>query len=328
VERAEAAARAGDWPEALASWKAVNATERAGGRSLLAEARAALALERPSDAEAALQRSTEAGPANPEPWRVWLEVLRVEDRPTDALRVGLAGASAVAPEGRRGVLRELTLALLADLPDDLARETLARWSTDGEGPPDPAARAALLQRMNLMPRAGDPPRDARIAELTAILVREPGHLAVREALATALADAAAIEDCRSALESWPPEGRDARYWRLLGRWLLEFGREPGPAADAFAKALAELPHDWKTRARLARALRALGRDAEARREAEAVNRLRERLGPATLGPRLSTALAAEGPGALNDLADLCAGVGLTPLADAWRREAERINFNK
>ena len=75
--------------------------------------------------------------------------------------------------------------------------------------------------------------------------------------------------------------------RML-RGELYNGADEEMLAD-FARALEELPHDWKTRVRLARALRVAGRDDDARREAEAVARLRERLDPAAITPRLTRA---------------------------------------
>ena len=126
---------------------------------------------------------------------------------------------------------------------------------------------------------------------------------------------------RAALDAWPgPESdRDARYWRLRGRWDLEYDHEPGRAVEAFRKVLADQPHDWRTRYRLARALRQEGRDKEASVEAESVQRTREVLDPLTLGPRLDSAL-----GRLNDpsfrleLAEICKRAGLSRLADVWK----------
>lgn len=331
--KAEAAERAGAWAEALAAWREVNASGLARGSTLIAEARAALALGRAGQAESALRRATERDPANPEPWRLWLEILRVEDRPIDALRVGWAAVDAVSASDRPGVLRDLTLALLADLPDDQARKLLARWSepqNQAEPAIDPNARVALLARMGSMPRADDPNRATRIAELTALLSRKPDHLAARETLVAALADAGEPEAGREVLDAWPgpePE-RDARYWRLRGRWLLDYDREPEQAAAALSRALQTLPHDWKTRYRLARALRAAGREADAQRAAEDVGRVREALDPTRLGPQLARDLRApslEHRQSLQELADLCHRVGLTRLAQAWRAEAERAS---
>jgi len=323
--RAESAAKAGDHARALDAWRAVNAGGPARPSALLAEARAALALGRAAEADAALARAAGADPANPEPWRLRLERFRVEDLALEAQEVGWAAYAAVPPEARPAVLRELTLALLADLPDDLARRTLARWAGAADpARPDRDARVALLRRVAAMPRADDPDRATRAAELSALLAAEPGHLAAREALVTALADAGEPDRGRAVLDAWPgPEPtRDARYWRLRGRWDQDYDGRPARAAEAFRRTLADLPHDWKTRVRLARAFHTLGREADAKREAEAVNRTREALDPAPLGTRLKANLdRPDDPAALLDLADLCARVGLARLAGAWRREA-------
>jgi tetratricopeptide (TPR) repeat protein len=316
--RAEVSERAGDWPSALAAWRVVNAGPEAQGSTLLAQARAAMALGQLAEAEQAAHRATVANPSGAAAWRLWLELLRVEDRMTDAQGVGWAALDAVPPADRRAVLRDLTLALLAEVPDDVARPMLTRWASAAAADPGPEldvdARVALLQRMGAMPRGGEPDRGARVAELTAVLARAPGHLPAREALVSALADGGEPDRGRQALEAWPETGRDARYWRLRGRWELEYDHQPDRAWASFRRTLNELPHDWKTHVRLARALRALHRAAEARSEAETVARLRERLDPATLGPRLTRGDPA-------DLADLAATVGLTRLADAWRSQA-------
>jgi tetratricopeptide (TPR) repeat protein len=323
--QAEAATKAGDWPLALEAWRTVNATDQARASSFLAEAKAALALNRAGQAVLVLNRTSALDPSNPTPWRLQLELLRVEDRAVEAQAAGWAAYEAVPPASRWGVLRDLTLALLADLPDDLARQTLAKWATADPRAPDHDARVALLQRFATMPRAGDPDRPSRIAELTALLEHDPRHVAGREALVVALADAGEPDLGRTALDAWPEPLRDARYWRLRGRWDVEYNHEPARAVDEFRRALSDLPHDWKTHFRLARALRTLGRDDEAKQEAETVARLREILDPSTLGPRLAADLAparATDPRALLDLADLCARSGLTRLAEAWRREAD------
>ena len=92
---------------------------------------------------------------------------------------------------------------------------------------------------------------------------------------TALADSGEPDRGRAALDGWPgPESaRDARYWRLRGRWDLEYDHRPERAVEAFRKAVAVVPQDWRSWSRLARALRVLGRDAEARDAAEAVGRI-------------------------------------------------------
>jgi tetratricopeptide (TPR) repeat protein len=212
--------------------------------------------------------------------------MRVEDRPLDAERVVWESYDRVPAGSRREVLRALTLALLADVPDETARSALARWIA--ADPADVEARVALSRRVAAQPRAGDPDRRARLAELEVLLAEHPEQLGARDALVSALADAGEVDRGRALLDAWPgPEsGRDARYWRLRGRWELEYDGHPDRAEAALHRALEAEPHDWRTWYRLARALRQLGRDAEARRAAEAVGRIREALEPAALGPRL------------------------------------------
>ena len=319
VSRAQDAARAGHFAEALDLWRVVNADSTARPEFLKAEARAALALGRAAEADRALARASAADPGDPAPWRLRLERLRVLDLPLEAQALAGSALAAVADADRRSILRELTLALLADLPDDLARSTLSRWADS-----DLDARISLLRRFALMPRADDPDRAARIAELTQILAAHPDHLGAHEALISDLLDAGEPDRARAALALWPgPESsRDARFWRLLGRLSLDHDHLPALAAESFNRALSTLPHDWKTRARLARALHSLGRESASRLEAETVNRTREALDPSTLGPRLSSDLSLlDRPSSLLDLSALASRVGLSPLASSWRREA-------
>jgi tetratricopeptide (TPR) repeat protein len=319
-EQAEAATLARDWRSALASWSRVNESGAATARTLLAEARAALALDRANDARLALERASKLDPAVAEVWQVRLDLLRVLDRPLEALNLGRTADPAVAPEARRGLLASVTLAALAELPDDEARTRLDRWIA--ADPNDLDARVSRLARIAANAHPGDPDRASRIAQLSEILERDPNHVPAREALLVALADAGEPDRGRSILEAWPAGTRDARFTRLRGRWDLDYDHQPDRAAKAYARSLADLPHDWKSHYGLARAYRALGRDLEARAEAEAVARLRERLNPASLGPRLSDDLARlDDPQALLDLSTLCKGVGLADLAESWRREA-------
>ncbi|WP_435018150.1 tetratricopeptide repeat protein [Tundrisphaera sp. TA3] len=286
----------------------------------MAEARALLAADRVAEADRALGRALELDPANAEAWRLRLEILRVEDRTVEALQLGRLALKRVASEDRGGLLRSATAAAFAEIPDDQARDRLARRIA--ADPDDVDARVALWNRMAAMPRAGDAGRDERIAGLTAILDRDPGRAFARASLAEALADAGEVDRVRDLLDAWPEPDRDARYDRIRGRWDLDHDRRPDRAADAFRRAVGAMPHDWKAHYGLARALRALGQEAEARREAEAVARLRELLDPSTLGPRLASGLRSPGdPRAAADLADLCDRAGLHDLADAWRGES-------
>jgi tetratricopeptide (TPR) repeat protein len=320
--RAEAAARAGDWNAALQYWRAVNASSTARSSSHLGEARACLALGRAAQAELSLHRAIRADPSAPEPWRLLLEILLVEDRMLEAQRLGWEAYDQVSPEARRELLRELTLGLLVDLPDEQIRTTLRRWvEADGD---DIDSQIALWQRIAAQPRASDPDRPSLLATLEVLLTRYPDHIGARAALVTALADAGEPDRGRAVLNSWPESTRDARYWRLRGRWDLEYDHHPEHAAAALRTALADLPQDWRSWFRLARTLHILGRDDESQQAAEAVSRIREILDPLVLGPRLRAAFDhLDDPAALRDLAALCNRAGLTHLADAWLTEAQR-----
>jgi tetratricopeptide (TPR) repeat protein len=319
-QQADRAARQGRWDEALRLWRSVNAGDAADARSWLGEARACLALGRAGQAERALARASRLDPADPDPWLTRLEILRVEDRQGDALRLGWEAYDAVPPGGRREILRALTLALLADTPDELARETLRRWAS--ADPADLDALAALDRRMGEHPRADDPPLDDRAGRLERALAAHPGHAGLREALALDLANLGEVDRGRAALDAWPEGARDERYDRLRGRWDLEYDGRRDRALAAFDRALAALPHDWRTRYARTLALQRLGRRDEARAAAEAVGRLRDVLEPRALGPRLDADLARlDDPAALRDLAALARSAGLERLAAAWRAEA-------
>jgi thioredoxin-like negative regulator of GroEL len=152
----------------------------------------------------------------------------------------------------------------------------------------------------------------------------PDHISVREALVTALADIGEAAQGRTFLDTWPRSSQDARYWRLYGRWQLEYDRHPKEATRAFQTALAELPQDWQTWYRLARALHMLKRDSESYQAAQTVARIREVLDPLVLGPRLDSAFNhLDDPQALREVATVCSQAGLPRLASMWMREAER-----
>jgi tetratricopeptide (TPR) repeat protein len=246
-----------------------------------------------------------------------LKILRVEDRGLEAEQVGWTAYTKVSRTEKPELLRELTLSLLADLPDEVVRTTLNRWVEADRT--DINAQIALWRRIAAFPRAADPDRPTLLAALEAILSSYPDHIGAREALVAALADAGDPERGRALLETWPEAARDARYWRLRGRWDLEYDQRPDRAVAAFQTALAAFPQDWRSWYRLARALRVLGREADGRQAAESVSRIREVLDPLSLGPRLDAAVNhLDDPAALQDLASLCDRTGLRRLANAWR----------
>jgi tetratricopeptide (TPR) repeat protein len=320
--QAETAARAGDWTAALAYWRALNATKSASSATHLSEARVCLALGRAAQAERSLHRAIAANPSDVTPWQLLLKIFRIEDRALEAEQTGWKAYTSVHPDARPELLRELTLSLLADLPDDTLRTTLKRWVE--ADPADVDAEVAFWQRIAVAPRADDPDRPTLLATLAFLLSSHPNHTGTREALVATLADTGEPERGRALLDTWPEATRDARYWRLRGRWNLEYDRQPEQAVTAFQSALRTFPQDWRTWYRLSRALHALGRDDEGRRAAESVSRIREVLDPLTLGPRLDVAVNhLDDPASLQDLASLCQRAGLERLADAWRALAQK-----
>lgn len=321
--RAEAAARESRWEDALREWRKFHAKYGGAGETLLAEARACLALGKVGDAERALTDSSKHAPGDPEPWLIRLEILRVENRLVEAQQVGWRAYDAMSEEARIDVLRALTLALLSDAPDDLARATLLRWTR--ADPNDLDAIAALDRRMGENPRASDPPILERCARLEGLVASHPEHVGLREALVLALAEAGDVERGRLVLDGWPSHLRDSRFDRLAGRWALEYEGNPRESVTRLKSAIQALPTDWKTRYRLSRALQAIGDTEGARRESREVSRLRELLEPVRLSQRLDAALGKlDQPAAALDLAELCKSAGLERLSAAWRIEAERL----
>src|SRR5208337_3378721 len=115
-----------------------------------------------------------APPSESEAWLLLLEVLRVEDRPVDAFTLGWKALDHALPEARPQLLRELTLAALTDLPDEVVRSTLRRWIDADPGDVD--ARVALLRRIGAEPRADDAERESRLVQLRDLLASHPEHV--------------------------------------------------------------------------------------------------------------------------------------------------------
>jgi tetratricopeptide (TPR) repeat protein len=320
-KKAEAAALAHDWNNALQYWKTINETTHAQAWSYLGEARARLALSQAARAETALRRTIKAKPSDPDAWQLLLQILFIEDRIFEAQQLGWEAYTCIRPDARLPLLRTLTLGLLTDLPDDQLRSMLQRW-TDAD-PSDLDAQAALWQRIAFHPHVTDPDRSTILAAMQTRIANYPNHIGTREALVTALADAGEPDQGRTLLDTWPKELRDVRYWRLRGRWNLEYDHNPQAAVMAFRAVLVDLPQDWRSWYRLARALHVVGKDRESQRATEAVARIREILDPLTLEPRLDSVFdKIDNPNASRELASICTQAGLVHLADAWLTEGQ------
>ena len=152
----------------------------------------------------------------------------------------------------------------------------------------------------------DPNRLTVLAALEALLTKHPAHINAREALITALGDFGEPDRGRILLDTWPEATRTpVTGVSAVGR-ELEYDHHPHDAVTAIQIAIADLPQDWRSWYRLARAFHILGRDSESQRAAETVSRIREVLDPLALEPRLHVAFDhLDDPTALRDLAALC-----------------------
>ncbi|WP_158633547.1 tetratricopeptide repeat protein [Tautonia sociabilis] len=268
-------------------------------------------------------------------WIRRVDRLRVEERDLEVMSAFRAASRALPPADLAEVLPAITLAFLADVPEDQASRALsARIEGD---PEDLDARVARIRRLlrDDAPAPADRPRvghraapgpDA-ISELRRLLERSPGHRGAREVLVEALLDAGRVDEARAVLDGWPggpDRERDPTFLRLRARFDLDHDGLPARAAQELRLVLAEAPHDWRLRARLARALAMAGDPDRAAEEAAWVDRLRERLDPERLGPRLADDLGrTDDPAALADLAEICRSALLPELALSWRAEARR-----
>ena len=327
ISQAEASSRAGNWTSALKYWRLINATAAARSTTYLGEAQACLVLNRAAQAEHCLRKAIASDATDAEPWRLLLEILHVEDRIVEAQRLGWKGYEQVRGSEKQSLLRELTLGLLVELPDELVRSTLRRW-IDADNT-DLDAQVALYQRIATQPRPNDPDRPSVVATMETILAEHPDHVGAREALVSAFADSGEPDRGRTVLDAWPESTRDARYWRLRGRWLLEYDHRPDQAVTALQTAVLELPQDWRSWYRLARIFHILGHHQESTQAAESMSRIREVLDPLTLGPRLDNAFEhLDKPNACAELAAICDRAGLNRLAAAWRAEAQLLHRNE
>jgi thioredoxin-like negative regulator of GroEL len=303
---------------AFALWGPRQLSGRQQAHQHFAEAQALFATGRAADAENRLKQALQLDPAATPAWLLYLDLLRIEERTWEAWNEGWRAYAAVPAVDRPAILRSITLALLAAPDDQQARATLARWfQTD---PADRHAEVAWLHRVGQAPRGDAPPRAERIARLEALHEADPDERATRAALIQALADAGSYDRGRALLDAWPEPERDLRYDQLVGRFALEYDKDPARAIAALERVVAVWPHDWRSWYRLARAHTMRGETEKAARAAARVSTLRELLDARTLGQRLEAALGhLEDPAARGDLIALCESVGLDRLAQAWRQ---------
>lgn len=308
--------------EVLAAWDAFAADypEALSAEDMVRWARACLAADRPSQASTILDRWSSRDVTGADGW-----VLRIE------LSRALGDADAIAhtlamtlkrPEARHSLsfLSTATFGILTMMSPDEMRERLRRWSDTESG--EPLAKAWLLNRQ--FADASELGIDvARLSDEARELVsRHPESAEARRVLTEMLFEQGYYAEASQVLAGWPVGSRNSvSYERLEGRRLLEIAGDATPAIASFRKVLEVMPHDWRTRYRLSKALARSGRMDEARAEARQTVAIREALEPTTLERLLKAAFPSGSEPEPQSLIPLLRSVGLTELAGAWQERS-------
>lgn len=295
---------------ALANPKSISPKDR------IAWATAALRADHPGAAISILDAWKSSNSEAPDGWLLILDLLRVlGDADLFSAEVESLLQSPVAMR-TTSVLSSATLGLLTDLDQAEVRSRLKRWV---ENEPDhPLAQAALLLRYALNPLPEDPSRDERLKQARELLLRFPDSSMARSALAETLFNSGLYEEVAVVLDGWPNSQRVTTSWhRLQGRRLQDLIQKPEEAVAEYQLVLKSMPHDWKTRYRLARALMAGGIADEARQQAHRMTEIRELLEPTALEPVLKRAMPKGRPPEPAQMVPLLQKIELNSLAKSW-----------
>ena len=314
----EKTAKANQFAESEKAWQKLSIArpESVTAKDRVAWATAALRADHPGAALSILDQWKSASPEMPDGWLLLLDLLRVlgdADQFSSELNALLQ-----TPVARRtsSVLSSATLGLLTDLDQSDVRSRLKKWVE--KEPDQPLAQAALLLRYATNPLPDDPSRDVRLQEARELLQRFPQSLMARSALVETLFNSGLYEEAAEALEGWPQAGRNSTAWhRLQGRRLQDQDQNPAAAVTEFQQVLKSMPHDWKTRYRLARALKASGSPDEANLQARRMTEIREMLEPTALEPILKRAIPKGRPPEPSPLIELLQRLQLHELAKSW-----------
>ncbi len=294
----------------------------------LSWATAALRADHPGAALGVLEAWKKTNPDKPDGWLLILDLARIlgssdmmMENTNQILKINSVNRSTP-------VLLASTLGLLTDLDQLEVRKRLNKWSASELE--SPLARAYLLLRYAENPLPEDPPRDLRIEQARVLASRYPDSIAVFTALIETLFNGGYYQEAMEVLDKWPLEHRSGTaYHRLQGRRLQDVEGKHRDAVGEYQEALKFMPHDWKTRYRLARALAASGKTEESRNEARRMSEIRESLDPIQLGELLKSALPKGRSPEPDRLVGLLKKIGLNPLADAWIQwESDQKIFNR
>jgi|LakMenEpi03Aug12_release.lakeMendotaPanAssembly.Ray.scaffolds.fasta_scaffold32836_2 predicted Zn-dependent protease len=279
-------------------------------------ATAALRADHPGAAFEVLEAWKESNPDKPDGWLLILDLARIfgssdmmMENTNEILNHAMVNRSTA-------VLLASTLGLLTDLDPLEVRARLNKWSESEQE--SPLARAYLLLRYAENPLPEDPSRDLRIEQARVLASRYPDSIPVLTALIETLFNGGYYQEATEVLDKWPLDYRTGTaFHRLQGRRLQDVDGKHGEAVGEYEEALKFMPHDWKTRYRLARALAASGKTEESRKEARRMSEIRESLDPIQLGELLKAALPKGRSPEPERLVALLKKIGLKPLADAW-----------
>lgn len=278
---------------------------------------AALRADHMESALSILNQWRQNSPEKPEGWLMILDIYRFLGQPDkimdafEELRLQET-AFRSAP-----VLMKVTIGLLTDLDPEEVRDRLKRWADAEQN--SPMAAATLQQRYLENPLPSDPSRDERLRACRQLVSRFPDSIESHAVLAELLMTSGLMDEAAEILQNWPGNrDNDVNYHRLSGRYLQDVRLDHANAIISFQKVLEKLPHDWKTRYRLARALKAVGHLKESQDESVRMLETREKLEPASLEPIIRNAFPRGKAPEPASMIVLLNNLNLIRLAESWQ----------
>jgi hypothetical protein len=321
------AEKAREWGEAEALWDRFAARYPASRTpdDLVRHARCELILDKPAKARGLLDAWMRTDRPGTEGWQLSIELRRALG---DGDGVNLVMRDMLrSPEARRSaaLLTVATFGILTAMNAEESQERLRRWAETE--PESPMATVWLLARQFEEFDLGGGSGSGSFDEADKLAARWPSDPDVLRIYVESLFLRGDYEKVRLTMDRWPEDLRDSVAWsRLSGRRALEVDKDPGTAILHFRNVLAKIPHDWRTRYRLSRALSGAGQAEEARVEAKRTVEIRELLDPSGLEAKLKEAFPKGSQPVPSKLIELLTRIDQTELARAWSEwyEAEKL----